>query len=82
MKEGLKWVKQLYFTIMLSFYVLIGLHKVPELLLALLCQELTEEEEDEGGSFISCMCIYSVCAYCQCLKLDKICEDVQEDDIV
>lgn len=49
---------------MLSFYVLIGLHKVPELLLALLCQELTEEEEDEGGCFISCACIYAVCAYC------------------
>lgn len=29
------------FTIMLSFNVLIGLHKVPELLLALLCEELT-----------------------------------------
>lgn len=51
------------FTIMLSFYVLVGLHKVPELLLALLCQELTGEEEDEGDSFISCACIYAVCVY-------------------
>lgn len=38
-------LKLVYFTIMLSFYVLIGLHKVPELLLALLCQKLTEEEK-------------------------------------
>lgn len=57
-KAGLEWWEQLYFTIMLSFYVLIGLHKVPELLLALLCQELTEEEKDEGGSFMSRACIY------------------------
>ena len=47
-------MRQRYFTIMLSFYVLIGLHEVPELLLALLRQELTEEEEGEGVSFISC----------------------------
>ena len=32
---------------MFSFCVLIGLHKVPELFLALLSQELTEEEGDE-----------------------------------
>ena len=32
---------------MFSFCVLIGLHKVPELLLAFFSQELTEEEEDE-----------------------------------
>lgn len=32
-----------YITIMLSFYILVGFHKVPKLLLALLCQELTEE---------------------------------------
>lgn len=51
MKAGPEWLKQLYFTIMLSFYVLIGLHKIPKLLLALLCQELTEEEENEGGGF-------------------------------
>lgn len=46
-------LEQHYFTIVLSFDVLIALNKVPELLLALLCQELTEEEEeDEGNSYI------------------------------
>ena len=35
-------VSQGGFTLMLSFCVLIGLHKVPELLLALLSQELAE----------------------------------------
>lgn len=44
----------IYITIMLSFYVLIGLHKVPELLLALLCQELTEKEGDEGDNCVDC----------------------------
>lgn len=32
---------------MLSLYVLIVLNKVPEFLLAFLCQELTEEEEED-----------------------------------
>lgn len=53
MKTGLVRLEQHYFTIVLSFDVLIALNKVPELLLALLCQELTEEEEDdEGNSYI------------------------------
>lgn len=43
-------------TIMLSFYVLIGLYKVPELLLALLCQELTEEEEEDYYIYLCCLC--------------------------
>lgn len=51
-KTGLERVKQCYLTIMLSFYVLIGLNKVPELILALLRHELTEEEDDDGGSLI------------------------------
>lgn len=42
---------------MLSFYVLIGLYKVPELLLALLCHELTGEGEYESGGLISWKCI-------------------------
>lgn len=36
----------LHITIMLSFNVLIGLHKVPELFLALFCQELTGGERE------------------------------------
>lgn len=36
-------------TVMLSFDVLIGLHKVPELFLALFCQELTEGEGEKVG---------------------------------
>lgn len=35
--------ERVYITIMLSFYILIGFHKVPKLLLVLLCQKLTEE---------------------------------------
>lgn len=42
----------IYITIMLSFYVLIGLHEVPELLLAFLGQELTKEEGDEGDDLV------------------------------
>lgn len=48
-----------HITIMLSIYILICFHKVPKHLLALLCQELTEEQKDEGCSF---MCIYAACA--------------------
>lgn len=39
----------LHITVMLSFDVLIGLHKVPELFLALFCQEFTEGEGEEEG---------------------------------
>lgn len=35
--------QSVYITIMLSFYVLIGFHKVPKHLLTLLRQELAEE---------------------------------------
>lgn len=49
-RKGKKWkyrcimTEAFYNTIMLSFNVLIGLHKVPELFLALFCQEFTERE--------------------------------------
>lgn len=71
MKSGLESVKQFYITIMLSLYVLSGLHKVPELLLALLCQELTGEKEYEGGSFISCEYKYNNIL---CAKVREHCE--------
>lgn len=45
------------FTIMLSFNVLIGLHKVPELLLALLCQKLT------GKKGMNMAVSYAVCIF-------------------
>lgn len=48
-----------HITIMLSIYILIGFHKLPKLLLALLCQELTEEQKEEGCSFMG---IYAACA--------------------
>lgn len=62
-KTGLERLKQLYFTIMLPFYVLIGLNKVPELLLTLLCQELTGDK-DKDECFIECTCIcHALCVY-------------------
>lgn len=45
-------------TIMLSFYVLIGFHKVPELLLALFCQELTKEWRPSWHFNVYFFCLY------------------------